>query len=134
MASRATTIDLKLQQTARDAISKWLTQPNGPSAALVAIDPRDGAVRAMVGGNNYRKSQFNLAVQGVRQPGSSFKPFVLATALREGISPATHFESAPQSIDLGDRDWVVGNSTTSTTGTSTSRRRRSSRTTPSMRS
>ena len=63
----------------------------------------------MIGGNNYRKSQFNLAVQGVRQPGSSFKPFVLATALRQGISPATHFESAPQSIDLGDKDWVVGN-------------------------
>ena len=103
------TIDLGLQQTARDAISKWLTDPNGPSAALVAIDPRDGAVRAMVGGNNYRKSQFNLAVQGVRQPGSSFKPFVLATALRQGISPATHFESEPQAIDLGDKDWVVGN-------------------------
>ncbi len=103
------TIDLGLQQTARDAISKWLTNPNGPSAALVAIDPRDGAVRAMVGGNNYRKSQFNLAVQGVRQPGSSFKPFVLATALRQGISPATHFESEPQAIDLGDKDWVVGN-------------------------
>ena len=103
------TIDLGLQQTARDAISKWLTNPNGPSAALVAIDPRDGAVRAMVGGNNYRKSQFNLAVQGVRQPGSSFKPFVLATALRQGISPATRFESEPQAIDLGDKDWVVGN-------------------------
>ena len=82
---------------------------DGPSAALVAIDPRNGAVRAMVGGNNYRKSQFNLAVQGVRQPGSSFKPFVLATALRQGISPATRFESTPQSIDLGDKDWVVGN-------------------------
>ncbi len=104
-----TTIDLELQQTARDAISKWLTDADGPSAALVAIDPRDGAVRAMVGGNNYRKSQFNLAVQGVRQPGSSFKPFVLATALRQGISPATRFESEPQAIDLGDRDWVVGN-------------------------
>ncbi len=103
------TIDLDLQQTARDAISKWLTKPDGPSAALVAIDPRDGAVRAMVGGNNYRKSQFNLAVQGVRQPGSSFKPFVLATALRQGISPATRFQSEPQSINLGDRDWVVGN-------------------------
>ncbi len=103
------TIDLELQQTARDAISKWLTDADGPSAALVAIDPRDGAVRAMVGGNNYRKSQFNLAVQGVRQPGSSFKPFVLATALRQGISPATHFESEPQSIDLGDKYWVVGN-------------------------
>jgi penicillin-binding protein 1A len=104
-----TTIDLELQRKARDAISKWLTQPDGPSAALVAIDPRNGAVRAMVGGNNYRKSQFNLAVQGVRQPGSSFKPFVLATALRQGISPATHFQSEPQAIDLGDKDWVVGN-------------------------
>ena len=104
-----TTIDLKLQQKARDAISKWLTNPDGPSAALVAIDPRNGAVKAMVGGNNYRKSQFNLAVQGVRQPGSSFKPFVLATALREGISPATHFESKPQTIDLGDKYWVVSN-------------------------
>ena len=63
----------------------------------------------MVGGNNYRKSQFNLAVQGVRQPGSAFKPFVLATALRQGISPATHFESKPQAINLGDKYWVVGN-------------------------
>jgi membrane peptidoglycan carboxypeptidase len=104
-----TTIDLGLQQKARDAISKWLTNPDGPSAALVAIDPRNGAVKAMVGGNNYRKSQFNLAVQGVRQPGSSFKPFVLATALRQGISPATHFVSEPQAINLGDKYWVVGN-------------------------
>ena len=104
-----TTIDLDLQQKARDAISKWLKNPDGPSAALVAIDPRNGAVKAMVGGNNYRKSQFNLAVQGVRQPGSAFKPFVLATALRQGISPATHFESKPQAIDLGDKYWVVGN-------------------------
>jgi penicillin-binding protein 1A len=103
------TIDLELQQHAREAISKWLTDSEGPSAALVAIDPRDGAVRAMIGGNNYRKSQFNLAVQGVRQPGSAFKPFVLATALRQGISPATRFVSRPQSIPLGDRQWVVGN-------------------------
>jgi penicillin-binding protein 1A len=104
-----TTIDLDLQQAAREAISKWLTNPDGPSAALVAIDPRNGAVKAMVGGNNYRKSQFNLAVQGVRQPGSSFKPFVLATALREGISPATHFQSKPIAINLGDRLWAPGN-------------------------
>ena len=88
----------------------------------------------MVGGNNYRKSQFNLAVQGVRQPGSSFKPFVLATALREGISPATHFESKPQTIDLGDKYWVVSNYDDSYSARSTSRRRRSSPTTPSTRS
>jgi len=104
-----TTIDLGLQEVARAAISEWLTDAEGPSAALVAIDPRDGSVKAMVGGNNYRESQFNLAVQAERQPGSAFKPFVLATALRQGISPATHFESRKLEIDLGDRFWVVNN-------------------------
>jgi penicillin-binding protein 1A len=104
-----TTIDLNVQRFARRAITKWLTDPKGPSAALVAIDPRDGSVLAMIGGNNYRKSQFNLAVQGERQPGSSFKPFVLATALKEGISPDTDFESGPVEIPLGDRTWSVHN-------------------------
>ena len=104
-----TTIDLDLQRAAREAISTTLTNPDGPSAALVALDPRTGAVKAMVGGSNYRKSQFNLAVQSERQPGSVFKPFVLATALRQGISPLTRFDSEPQEIDLGDRFWVVSN-------------------------
>jgi penicillin-binding protein 1A len=104
-----TTIDLELQQLAHDAISKWLTEPDDPAAALVAIDPRTGAVKAMVGGENYRESQFNLAVQGERQPGSAFKPFVLATALKQGISPLTRMESKPQQIDLGDKFWVVSN-------------------------
>ena len=63
----------------------------------------------MIGGNNYRKSQFNLAVQGERQPGSSFKPFVLATALRGGISPDSQFESGPVQIPLGDKTWYVHN-------------------------
>jgi membrane peptidoglycan carboxypeptidase len=63
----------------------------------------------MVGGSNYRESQFNLAVQSERQPGSAFKPFVLATALRQGISPATRMTSEPQEIDLGDKFWVVAN-------------------------
>jgi penicillin-binding protein 1A len=104
-----TTIDLKLQRFARQAITKWLTDPNGPSAALVAVDPRNGKVLAMIGGNSYRKSQFNLAVQGERQPGSSFKPFVLATALRQGISPDSEFESGSVQIPLGDRVWYVHN-------------------------
>ena len=76
------TIDLKLQQQASQAIAGVLADPDGPAAALVAIDPRDGAVKAMVGGTNFRKSQFNLATQAERQPGSSFKPIVLATALQ----------------------------------------------------
>ena len=104
-----TTIDLELQDLARKAIARHLTDPEGPSAALVAIDPRDGAILAMVGGNNYRRSQFNLAVQAERQPGSAFKPIVLATALREGIAPATRFESEPQLISLGDKFWSVTN-------------------------
>ena len=104
-----TTIDLELQQLARESIAKWLTDTDGPSAALVAIDPRTGAVKAMVGGENYRESQFNLAVQSERQPGSAFKPFVLATALGQGISPATRMTSAPLQIDLGDKFWSVAN-------------------------
>jgi len=103
-----TSIDLHLQSLARAAIAKWLTGV-GPSAALVAIDPRDGRVLAMVGGSNYRESQFNLAVQGERQPGSAFKPFVLATALAQGISPETHLVSRPVTISLGDRNWYVRN-------------------------
>ena len=104
-----TTIDLRLQKLAHAAIDKTLTNPDGPTAALVAIDPRTGAVLTMIGGANYHKSQFNLAVQGERQPGSSFKPFVLATALSQGISPATMLTSKPQVISLGDRDWYVHN-------------------------
>ncbi|HYM63395.1 MAG TPA: penicillin-binding transpeptidase domain-containing protein, partial [Gaiellaceae bacterium] len=73
------------------------------------IDPRDGRVLAMVGGNSYRKSQFNLAVQGERQSGSSFKPFVLAAALAQGISPVTSFTSKPTLINLGDKLWSVQN-------------------------
>jgi penicillin-binding protein 1A len=102
-----TTIDLRLQKLARKAIESVLTEPNGPSAALVAIRPQTGEIVAMYGGDNYRESQFNLAVQGERQAGSSFKPFVLATALAQGISPATTFASKPVSIFIGDRYWTV---------------------------
>jgi penicillin-binding protein 1A len=104
-----TTIDLKLQELARKAIDEVLPSSVGPNAALVAIDPRTGAVRAMFGGQSYRKSQFNLATQAERQPGSSFKPIVLAAALRQGISPVTTFESKPVEIDAGDRIWHVRN-------------------------
>ncbi len=103
------TIDLGLQEAARKAIDSVLKTPDGPAAALVAIDPRTGAVRAMVGGSNFRASQFNLATQAERQPGSSFKPIVLASALRQGISPVTTFESKPVEIDAGDRIWRVTN-------------------------
>ncbi len=105
----ATTIDLGLQELAQQAVAKLLPNPDGPTAALVAIDPRNGHVLAMVGGRNYHQSQLNLAVQGERQPGSSFKPFVLATALSQGISPQSTLVSKPVTIDLGDRSWTVHN-------------------------
>jgi penicillin-binding protein 1A len=104
-----TTIDLDLQLKARAAIEEVLRNPDGPAAALVAIDPRSGAVKAMFGGRNFRESQFNLAAQAKRQPGSSFKPVVLAAAMSEGISPVTELESHPVSIDAGDRIWKVTN-------------------------
>jgi penicillin-binding protein 1A len=104
-----TTIDLGLQELARKAVWNQLPDVEGPSAALVALDPTTGNVLAMVGGRNYSKSQFNLAVQSRRQPGSAFKPFVLASALEDGISPATHFTSEPISIFLGDRYWAPSN-------------------------
>ncbi|MDH5334491.1 MAG: PBP1A family penicillin-binding protein, partial [Thermoleophilia bacterium] len=104
-----TTIDLALQEKARKAIEKILPNPDGPAAALVAIDPRTGAVKAMVGGRSFRQSQFNLATQAQRQPGSAFKPLVLATAMRAGISPVTELESKKVSIDAGDRIWTVTN-------------------------
>jgi penicillin-binding protein 1A len=104
-----TTLDPRLQAAAERAAATW--RPNsGPDVALVAIDPRDGAVRALLGGRNYHKRKFNLAVQGQRQAGSSFKPFVLATAIEEGISPSSRWESSSFSdADVCGVPWTVGN-------------------------
>jgi penicillin-binding protein 1A len=104
-----TTINLRLQKLARDAVQKILPSPYGPQAALVAINPTTGSVLAMVGGRNFHVSQYNLATARERQTGSAFKPFVLATALREGISPLTTYVSKPVSIFLGNKYWSVHN-------------------------
>jgi penicillin-binding protein 1A len=104
-----TTIDLRLQKFAKQAINTVLPASIGPSAALVAIDVHTGAVLAMIGGRNFHVSQFNLATQGERQPGSAFKPFVMAAALKDGISPASIMDSHPVVIDAGGRAWSVTN-------------------------
>ena len=92
----------------RDLHSVLPTELDGPTAALVALDAHTGAVLAMVGGENYHQSQFNLATQGERQPGSAFKPFVLATALRENIAPSSVLTSSkPVTINAGGRLWQV---------------------------
>jgi len=70
----------------------------GPDAALVAIKNKTGEVRAMVGGSDFNARPFNLATNGHRQPGSAFKPFILARALDDGIDPNSTWTSAPQQI------------------------------------
>ncbi len=93
-----TTLDPELQQRAEGAVNQILLYPDDPYAAITAIDPRSGYVRAMVGGRDYfsRKDRFarvNLATGGStgRQAGSSFKPFALVAALESGISPQGTF-------------------------------------------
>ncbi len=71
------------------------------TASVVVIDNRNAAIKAMVGGPDFETKPFNLATQGHRQPGSSIKPFTLLTALEEGISPETVYESAPQEFHFG---------------------------------
>lgn len=109
-----TTLDLDLQKAAQQAVENHLTDPKGPQAAMVVIDNATGEVRAMVGGRDYGQTPFNLATQGQRQPGSSFKAFVLAAALKSGISPDSVWESkqkffkVPHSADPNER-FVVNN-------------------------
>jgi penicillin-binding protein 1A len=95
-----TTIDGEMQDAAEAAVNQWLPNRDGPRAALVALDNRSGEVRAMVGGDDYKELPFNLATQGQRQPGSSIKPFILAEALNQGISPNSVWASHKLEIDV----------------------------------
>jgi len=92
-----TTLDQRLQELAVHAVSSVLHSPSDPAAAVVAMDPQTGAVKAMV---DYlpsgRRMQFNLATQAHRSTGSSFKPITLATALSEGVSPYSTFYGPPE--------------------------------------
>jgi len=91
------TLDLDLQEAAEQAADNHLAGV-GPTAAIVAIDNGSGEVLAMVGGQDFKTAPFNLATNGQRQPGSSFKPFTLITALKEGRSPDEVFPSQPVAI------------------------------------
>jgi penicillin-binding protein 1A len=95
-----TTIDGRFQKAADDAIRAWLPYVEGPRASLVAIENKTGEVRAMVGGDDYNRTPFNLATQGQRQPGSAFKPFVLAEAMKRGISPTSLWSSRKKVFDV----------------------------------
>jgi penicillin-binding protein 1A len=94
------TLDLRLQEAAEEAVNSYLGYLPA-TASVVVIDNRNAAIKAMVGGPDFETAPFNLATQGHRQPGSSIKPFTLLTALEEGISPETVYESAPQEFHFG---------------------------------
>jgi penicillin-binding protein 1A len=86
----------------RGAKGEWsITQLPEVEGGFVAMDPRTGSVRAMVGGFDYSKSKFNHVTQAWRQPGSSFKPFIYSAALEKGFTPATVINDAPLFFDAG---------------------------------
>jgi penicillin-binding protein 1A len=96
-----TTIDPRLQQIGLEAMRSTLPYSSDPSSAMVSIDPRNGHIKAMVNSSYYDQSQFNLAAQGHRQPGSTFKTFVLTTAIKQGIDPyTTYYTSKPLDLYL----------------------------------
>jgi penicillin-binding protein 1A len=118
-----TTLDRDMQRAAENAVSSHLSTPGDPSAALVAIDPRTGEIRAMVGGTNFNKRKFNLAVQAHRTTGSAAKVFTLVAAMEQHISLDSMWDGPPDlTIDdprcLGpDGPWQVHNYADESAGT-----------------
>ncbi len=121
-----TTLDLPMQRAAEDAVAKGLRALDRTPAvarasyrgshdpdrndelqtALIALDPRTGAVRALVGGRDFEQSPFNRATQARRQPGSAFKPFVYAASLEAGYRPDDYIDRLDQPLRLPEEDWT----------------------------
>src|SRR4051794_17642613 len=98
-----TTLDLKLQQAARAAMARGVAGTDRDSA-IVTIDPDNGFIKTMATSRKYGDLKFNLAAQGHRQPGSTFKVMVLMTALKRGVDPnATSYTSQP--LNFNDPTW-----------------------------
>ncbi len=99
-----TTINLNMQRLARKAIAEVLNEPEDPASAIVTINPHNGEIDAMAESENYEQSQYNLAADGHRQPGSTFKAIDLADALSRGIDPnSTYYVSHTLPAGVADR-------------------------------
>jgi penicillin-binding protein 1A len=97
-----TSFDPGLQQIAENTVLEYFPE-SSPTAAVASVDPRTGQIRAIFGGTDFDTEQFNFATQGRRQPGSSWKPFVMATALEIGFSPSMLLPGAsPTRFPTGD--------------------------------
>jgi penicillin-binding protein 1A len=102
-----TTLDLNMQKYAGEAMEKGLKEleernkyePGLVQGALFCMDVKTGAIRAMVGGRDFNKSEFNRATQSRRQPGSAFKPIIYTAAFDKGLTPATVFVDSPVAVD-----------------------------------
>ena len=102
-----TTLDVDMQKAAEDVCyAKLDNLPSDVDISLTAIEPDTGYVKALFGGKNYNKDQFNLATQAERQAGSCFKMFTLVAAIENGVNPATPI-SASSPVEIGD--WKVEN-------------------------
>ena len=111
------TIDLQFQKAAQEAVELGLKEiekrgkypsvamPLTPEGALICFDLETGYVKVMVGGRDFRKSQFNRAIQARRQTGSAFKPIIYASALDKGYTPASIIIDAPILFEWGNQKW-----------------------------
>ena len=108
-----TTFVPELQEMAERAVADGLRRFNEPQlqAALVVIDPRNGDILALVGGRDFRLSQFNRAVRSRRQPGSAFKPLLFAAALDHGFSPVSVLSGLATIRPQGPEEWAPRNAT-----------------------
>ena len=113
-----TTLNPTMQLTAEQSLREGLKalqgrtgSPQGrpgetPEGAVVTVEPQTGYVKAMVGGSDFFRSEFNRAVQAKRQPGSAFKPFIYIAALEAGFTPASQIEDSPVSFAVGKNGQV----------------------------
>ena len=106
-----TTFVPELQDAAERAVAEGLRKFGGAplQAALVAIDPRTGDVLALVGGRDFRESQFNRAARSRRQPGSAFKPIAFAAALERGYTPVSMIDGLQNIQPQGPEEWAPRN-------------------------
>ncbi|MDR6120943.1 1A family penicillin-binding protein [Bacillus sp. SLBN-46] len=106
-----TTLNLHQQEAAERQVSQYVASTSEIQVGLVAMDPKNGYVRAMIGGRDYEKSPFNRAVQAVRQPGSTIKPLLYYAALEQGFTPSSTMRSEFTTFhfDDGQADYTPHN-------------------------
>ncbi|MFL6560807.1 MAG: transglycosylase domain-containing protein, partial [Bacillus sp. (in: firmicutes)] len=106
-----TTLNRKQQEAAESQVNKYVANLSEIQVGLVAMDPKNGYVKAMVGGRDYEKSPFNRAVQAIRQPGSTIKPLLYYAALEQGFTPSSTMRSEFTTFhfDDGQADYTPHN-------------------------